>query len=71
MSNFEKLKFFFHLKMLLCLWYNKVLLKMDSSVVIITDLVIGGNTFNYYIRFIVKNNKGVISEVSPVELENL
>lgn len=50
---------------------DKVRLKMDSSVVIITDLVIGGNTFNYYIRFIVKNNKGVISEVSPVELENL
>ena len=50
---------------------DKVRLKMDSSIVVITDLIIGGNTFNYYIRFNVKNNKGITSEVSPVELENL
>ena len=29
------------------------------------------NTFNYYIRFIVKNNKGLTSEVSPLEIERL
>ncbi len=50
---------------------DKVRLKMDSSSVVITDLVIGGNTFNYYIRFMVKNNKGIISEVSPIEIESL
>ena len=50
---------------------DKVRLKMDSTAVLITDLVIGGNTFNYYIRFIVKNNKGLTSEVSPLEIERL
>jgi hypothetical protein len=50
---------------------DKVRLKMDSTAVLITDLVIGGNTFNYYIRFLVKNNKGLTSEVSPLEIERL
>jgi len=50
---------------------DKVRLKMDSTAVLITDLVLGGNTFNYYIRFIVKNNKGLTSEVSPLEIERL
>lgn len=46
-------------------------LKMDSSKVVITDLVIGGNVYNYYIRFLVKNNKGIGFEVSPLEIEPL
>lgn len=48
---------------------DKVRLKADSSGVVITDMVVGGSEFNYYVRFKVKNKKGESFEVSPLELE--
>ncbi len=50
---------------------DRVRLKSDSSVVIITDLMIGGNRYNYFIKFLIKNNKGTQTEVSPLELEEI
>lgn len=50
---------------------DRVRLKADSSVVVITDLIVGGNRYNYFIKFLVKNNKGTQSEVSPLELEEI
>jgi hypothetical protein len=48
-----------------------VRLKADSSVVVITDLMVGGNRYNYFVKFLVKNNKGLQSEVSPIEIEQI
>lgn len=50
---------------------DRVRLKADSSVVVITDLMVGGNRYNYFVKFLVKNNKGTQSEVSPLELEEI
>ena len=50
---------------------DRVRLKADSSVVVITDLMVGGNRYNYFVKFLIKNNKGLQSEVSPVELEQI
>jgi len=48
---------------------DRVRLKSDSSLVVITDILVGGNQYNYFIKFIVKNNKGNTIELSPVEIE--
>ncbi len=48
---------------------DRVRLKSDSSIVVITDLMVGGNRYNYYVKFLVKNSKGASAEVSPLELE--
>jgi len=48
---------------------DRVRLKSDSSIVVLTDLLVGGNKYNYFIKFIVKNNKGAVVEVSPLEIE--
>jgi uncharacterized protein (DUF3084 family) len=50
---------------------DRVRLKADSSVVVITDLMVGGNRYNYFVKFLIKNNKGLQSEVSPIELEQI
>ncbi len=50
---------------------DRVRLKSDSSVVVLTDILIGGNRYNYFIKFIAKNNKGNVVELSPVEIEKL
>lgn len=50
---------------------DRVRLKVDSSVVVITDLMVGGNRYNYFVKFLVKNNKGSQLEVSPLELEEI
>ena len=50
---------------------DRVRLKVDSSVVVITDLMVGGNRYNYFVKFLVKNNKGTQLEVSPLELEEI
>ena len=47
-----------------------VRLKTDSSAVLITDILVGGNKYNYFVKFLVKNNKGAIVEVSPLEIES-
>ena len=47
------------------------LMKTDSSKVIITDIVVGGNQFTYYVHYLVRNKKGESKEVSPFELDLL
>ena len=47
-----------------------VRLKTDSSAVLVTDILVGGNKYNYFVKFLVKNNKGSLVEVSPLEIES-
>ena len=44
-------------------------LKTDTSAVLVTDILVGGNKYNYFVKFLVKNNKGSLVEVSPLEIE--
>jgi hypothetical protein len=44
-------------------------MKTDSSKVIVTDIVVGGNQFTYYLHYLVRTTKGESKEVSPFELE--
>jgi hypothetical protein len=48
---------------------DRVRLKSDSTIVVLTDILVGGNRYNYFIKFIGKNNKGNIVELSPIEIE--
>ena len=48
-----------------------VRLKSDSSLVVLTDILIGGNRYNYFIKFIAKNNKGSLVELTPLEIEKI
>ena len=48
-----------------------VRMKTDSSLVVVTDIILGGNEYNYFIRFLIKNRKGESKEVSPLEIEAL
>ena len=50
---------------------ERVRMKADSSIVVITDIIVGGNTYNYYIKYLVKTNKGFTLDVSPFEIELL
>lgn len=50
---------------------DRVRLKSDSSIVVLTDILIGGNRYNYFIKFMAKNNKGNAVELSPIEIEKL
>lgn len=50
---------------------ERVRMKADSSIVVITDLIVGGNTYNYYIKYLVKTNKGSTLDVSPFEIESI
>ena len=50
---------------------ERVRMKTDSSIVVITDLIVGGNTFNYYIKYLVKTPKGLTLDVSPFEIESI
>jgi hypothetical protein len=50
---------------------ERVRMKADSSIVVITDIIVGGNTYNYYIKYLVKTHKGLILDVSPFEIETL
>jgi hypothetical protein len=44
-------------------------MKTDSSIVIVTDILLGGNDYNYFLKFLIKNKKGESKEVSPLEIE--
>ncbi len=46
-----------------------VRMKADSSIVIVTDIILGGNDYNYFLKFLIKNKKGESKEVSPLEIE--
>ena len=35
-----------------------VRMKADSSIVIVTDIILGGNDYNYFLKFLIKNKKG-------------
>jgi hypothetical protein len=50
---------------------DRVRLKSDSSIVLVTDILVGGNRYNYFIKFIIKNNKGNTLEISPLEIEKI
>ena len=50
---------------------ERVRMKADSSIVVITDIIVGGNTYNYYIKYLVETNKGLTLDVSPFEIELL
>jgi hypothetical protein len=50
---------------------DRVRLKSDSSLVVLTDILIGGNRYNYFIKFIAKNNKGTFVELTPLEIEKI
>lgn len=45
--------------------------KADSSIVVITDVVIGGNQYNYFVNYRARNKKGESNDYSPFELEPL
>ena len=47
------------------------MMKADSSKVIITEIIVGGNQFTYYVHYLVRNPKGEAKEVSPFELQIL
>lgn len=42
-----------------------VMLKVDSSRVVITDIVVGGSQFEYYVRYRVQHKDRTIEEVAP------
>lgn len=42
-----------------------VMLKVDSSVVVITDIIVGGGLFEYYVRYRVQHKDRTIEEVAP------
>lgn len=44
-------------------------LKADSSLVVITDVIVGGNQYTYFVNFRARNKKGVSADYSPFELE--
>ncbi len=46
-----------------------VRVKADSSIVVITEYVVGGNAYNYYVHFRARNRKGDFQEFSPYEIE--
>jgi hypothetical protein len=48
-----------------------VRMKADSSIVIVTDIILGGNDYNYFLKFLIKNKKGESKEVSPLEIETV
>jgi preprotein translocase subunit YajC len=48
-----------------------VRMKADSSIVLVTDIVLGGNDYNYFLKFLIKNKKGEIKEVSPIEIQSI
>lgn len=50
---------------------DRVRLKTDSSAVIVTDILVGGNRYNYFVKFVVKNKKGEVLEVSPLKVEKI
>jgi hypothetical protein len=50
---------------------DRVRLKSDSSLVVLTDILIGGNRYNYFIKFIAKNTKGTLVELTPLEIEKI
>ena len=50
---------------------DRVCLKSDSNLVVLTDILIGDNFYNYFIKFITKNNKGTLVELTPIEIEKL
>ena len=42
-----------------------VKLKIDSSNVVIVDIIVGGGKFEYYVRYKVMNSKREVEEISP------
>jgi len=46
-------------------------LKSDSSIVVITDVIVGGNQYTYFVNYRARNKKGISSDYSPLELETL
>lgn len=43
--------------------------KADSSIVVITDVIVGGNQYNYFVNYRARNKKGESNDYSPFELE--
>jgi hypothetical protein len=50
---------------------QRVRVKADSSIVVITDYIVGGNNYNYFVHYRTKNKKGEFVEYSPYEIEGL
>jgi len=48
---------------------DMAVMKTDSSSVLITDVIVGGNQFTYYVHYLMRNAKGESKEVSPFELQ--
>ena len=46
-------------------------LKMDSSKVLVTEIIVGGNEFTYYVHYLVRNKKGESVQVSPHEIKKI
>ena len=44
-------------------------LKADSSIVVITDVIVGGNQYTYFVNYRARNKKGNSADYSPFELE--
>jgi hypothetical protein len=45
--------------------------KSDSSTVVITDVIVGGNQYTYFVNYRARNKKGETFDYSPIELEPL
>ncbi len=43
--------------------------KADSSIVVITDVIVGGNQYTYFVNFRARNKNGELIDYSPFELE--
>lgn len=48
-----------------------VVMKSDSSKVVIIEIKVGGNDLSYYINYLVKTKKGESIEISPYEVSPL
>lgn len=47
---------------------NLAYMKLDSSVVLIKDILIGGSTYNYYIKYKVQRKDKSIEDINPEEI---
>jgi hypothetical protein len=47
---------------------NIAVMKADSSKVVVTDVIIGGNRYSYYVNYMCKKRNGESVQVKPEEL---
>ena len=45
------------------------MVKTDSTKVVVTDIIVGGNQYTYYVHYLIRNAKGESKEMTPFELK--